>query len=278
MSDFSFDGSVNVLEFKTLKELQGELEVPGHKHTCVVDACENVSKLSTLQEVQESLESKLDSCETKADLTVVQKASAEDKSQVKHLFATVRSTCNAVAKQVASAGKRARAHASAKAKEVAKRAAAEPSPDAAQPPAAEPGKVADGQLPPLFDVGLTDEFAMPRVQLTTSELAPAAVLEEIQKAGIDQGRPYVVQAACLQGLMEGPEAKVKLGAFHAEFLTSEEWRSPHGRGAKAESLPKTLELLRPLFHPGALNIDESVVKSTEPKAIPELSAEHKRSV
>ena len=108
---------------------------------------------------------------------------------------------------------------------------------------------ADAQLPGLFRAELTDQFAAPTVRLVAKDLSKEAVQKELQERGIVLHEPYVVQAPGLQCILASQEMKVKIGAFHAQFLTSAEWRTAHGRGAKYEPLSHAVPVLQPFFHP-----------------------------
>ena len=89
--------------------------------------------------------------------------------------------------------------------------------------------------------------------------------KELQERGIVLHEPYVVQAPGLQGILASQEMKVKIGAFHAQFLTSAEWRTAHGRGAMYEPLSHALPVLKPFFHPHALPINKTVINQVEDK-------------
>ena len=121
------------------------------------------------------------------------------------------------------------------------------------------------QLPGLFRAELTDEFAVPTVRLVAEGLTQEAVQKELQERGIVLHEPYVVQAPGLQGILASQEMKVKIGAFHAQFLTSAEWRTAHGRGAMYEPLSHALPVLKPFFHPHALPINKTVINQVEDK-------------
>ena len=85
------------------------------------------------------------------------------------------------------------------------------------------------------------------MRLVAEGLTQEAVQKELQERGIVLHEPYVVQAPGLQGILASQEMKVKIGAFHAQFLTSAEWRTAHGRGAKYEPLSHAVPVLQPFF-------------------------------
>ena len=254
------------LPFEHLGQLQDAIKEPGHKYAFAQDACcstgEKLKLLDTLSGLNDFV-TDMDTCETKNDLAQLVQAAGNRKKILRSFFQLTKQAAGSVNRQIDRAAQRC--------KVVAKAAAAAAVDAAASKAAKGKGKSttalapASPHLPGLFRAELTDEFAVPTVRLVAEGLTQEAVQKELQERGIVLHEPYVVQAPGLQGILASQEMKVKIGAFHAQFLTSAEWRTAHGRGAMYEPLSHALPVLKPFFHPHALPINKTVINQVEDK-------------
>ena len=254
------------LPFEHLGQLQDAIKEPGHKYAFAQDACcstgEKLKLLDTLSGLNDFV-TEMDTCETKNDLAQLVQAAGNRKKILRSFFQLTKQAAGSVNRQIDRAAQRCKG---------AAKAAAAAAVDAAASKAAKgKGKSttalapAGPHLPGLFRAELTDEFAVPTVRLVAEGLTQEAVQKELQERGIVLHEPYVVQAPGLQGILASQEMKVKIGAFHAQFLTSAEWRTAHGRGAMYEPLSHALPVLKPFFHPHALPINKTVINQVEEK-------------